>query len=110
MTGYSLLDVNNSDIDFDQHLIKYQTFYFALKTRADCHTAFCARSILHQGDENIHPWYYVAENFHPWYYIAEDIHPWLLQHMCTVNSVQCSVGLLQEPDWPEQILCQPMVN
>ena len=52
----------------------------------------------------------VDENIHPWYYVAENIHPWLLQHMCTVNSVQCSVGVLQEPDRPEQILCQPMGN
>ena len=42
-------------------------------------------------DENIHPWYYAAENIHPWYYVAEYIHPWLLQHMCTVNSVQTTV-------------------
>ena len=60
--------------------------------------------------ENIHPWYYVAENIHPWYYVAENIHPWLLQNMCTVDSVHCSVGLLQEPDRPEQILCQPIGN
>ena len=45
----------------------------------------------------------IDANIHPWYYKAEDIHPWLLQHMCTVDSVQCSVGLLQEPDGPEQI-------
>ena len=52
----------------------------------------------------------VDENIHPGYYVAEYIHPWLLQHMCTVDSVQCSVGVLQEPDWPKQILCQPMGN
>jgi len=28
---HSLLDVNNSDIEFDQYLIKYQKFSFALK-------------------------------------------------------------------------------
>ena len=46
----------------------------------------------------------VDENIHPWYYVAENIHPWLLQHMCTGDSVQCSVGVLHEPDRPEQIL------
>ena len=45
----------------------------------------------------------VDENIHPWYYVAENIHPWLLQHMCTVDSVQCSVGVLKEPDRPGQI-------
>ena len=52
----------------------------------------------------------VDETIHPWYYVAEYIHPCLLQHMCTVESVQCSVGVLQEPDRPEQILYQPMGN
>ena len=46
----------------------------------------------------------VNENTHPWYYVDENIHPWLHQHMCTVDSVQCSVALLQEPVRPEQIL------
>ena len=54
-------------------------------------------------DENIHPWYYVAENIHPWYYVAENIHPWLLQQLCIVDSVECSVGVLKEPDQPGQI-------
>ena len=42
--------------------------------------------------------------------IDENIHPLQLQHMCTVDSVQCSVGVLQEPVWPEQILCQPIAD
>ena len=46
----------------------------------------------------------VDENIHLWYYVAENIHPWLLQNMCTVDSVQCSVGVLYEPVRPEQIL------
>ena len=37
----------------------------------------------------------VDENIHPWYYVAEYIHPWLLQHMCTVDSVQCLVWVVQ---------------
>ena len=52
----------------------------------------------------------VDENIHPCYFVAENIHPWLLQKMCTVDSVQCSVGILQEPDRREQILCQPFGN
>ena len=32
----------------------------------------------------------IDETIHPWYYAAETIHPWLLQHTCTVDSVQCS--------------------
>ena len=50
----------------------------------------------------------IDENIHPW--LTENIYPWLLHYMCTVDSVQCSVGLLQEPDRPEQILCQSMGN
>ena len=52
----------------------------------------------------------VDENIHPGYYIAEYIHIWLLQYMCTVDSVQCSVGVLQKSDRPERMLCQPMGN
>ena len=34
----------------------------------------------------------VDENIHPWTkYVAENFHPWLLQHMCTVDSVQNTV-------------------
>ena len=52
----------------------------------------------------------VDEHIHQWYHVAKNIHHWLLKHMCTVDSVQCSLGLLQEPNRPEQILCQPMGN
>ena len=52
----------------------------------------------------------VDEKIHPWYYVAEYIHPCLLQHMCTVDSVHCSVGVLYEPVRPEQILSQPIAD
>ena len=33
----------------------------------------------------------VDENIYPCYYVAENIHPWLLQHTCTVDSLQTAV-------------------